>query len=162
MDFSNIINLLPEFLELFKGKDGESGLQDILSSAGNSDMLGNILKNTEKYTKYLPLLPLLSKLSKEGLTGLLTNADDVSSLLSVIGQSENKYARMLRNLDAASLARLLTLISEFFGKTQEKNGEVMDIASPKEEKKEPCNPLSHIAEIADKDILYALNRYISR
>ncbi len=162
MDFLSIANLLPEFLELLKGKDG-GGLKDYISS-GNTGMLNGIMQNSEKYIKYLPLIPLLGRVSKKGLKGLLSDSDDVSALLSVISSSENKYAKMLRNIDGETVARILPLVSEFFEKKQDK--EVIEMTPEIKENIKALpfipNPLSPVSEIADKEIIYALNRYISR
>lgn len=165
MDFSSILKLIPEFLGMLKNDGEGSGLNDIMQSAGNTGMLQNILSKGGQLTKYLPLLPLVSKFSKEGLKGLIGSSEDIALILDIISQSENRYAKMLRNIDSETVERFLPLISEFFEKKQSDKKEIIPMKA--EEKTEKVqllnsNPLSCISEIADKDILYALNAYISK
>lgn len=162
MDFSSIAKLLPEFLEMLKN-NGDS-VQEDLASQGGAGMLQNLLSKGEKYTKYLPLLPLFSRFSKDGLKGLLKNSDDVGALLNLVSQSDNKYAKMLKNIEAENLVKFLPLISEFFEKKQQPK-EILPVSAPlpvQPKKVYTLTPLAAIAEIADKDIIYALNLHISK
>lgn len=163
MDLKNISKLLPEFLEMFKG-DNSGGLQEILSSLGNFGMLKNILGSTSKYTKYLPLLPILSNLNKEGFKGLLNDSENVSKIMSVLSNPENGEKGLLEGLDLTSILKFLPLISGFFGdkKTKQDTSVVPTInLSEKAIAVKIINPLSWISDIADKEIIYALNKYIS-
>ena len=179
MDLSNIFKLLPEFLEMFKGKD-VAGLQDFIPSLGNNDMLKNLFEKSGKYTKYLPLLPLLGRINKEGFTGLLSNAEDIKPVFSLLSETDNKYAKMLKDVDPDTIVKYLPLLLGFLSKNKkEKNTESNTILPLLSEKanttdsytdnfteradlnKKYFNPLSQIAGIAGKDIIYALNTYIS-
>ena len=157
MDIKNLGSLFAEFLDLFKGKNLQD-LAELLPNLGNSGMLEKILKG--KYMKYLPLLPVLARISQEGFKGLLSNADDVKSILSVLDSGDSVA---LKDLDIESILKFLPLVTQFFNKTKEKEPPpLLQESCQSFEKPSPVNPLGCIADIADKDIIYALNKYISR
>ena len=168
MDINNIIKLLPEFLEQFKGAD-ISKVQEFIPSLGNNSMLKNLFENSSKYTKYLPLLPVLSKLNEDGFMGLLNNTEDVTAVFNVLSQSDNKYAKLLKDVDVASILKFLPMLSGFFSKNKEDNNDNKTLKMPeKVEKdieisstKQYNNPLSAIADIADSEIIYRFNKYIA-
>ncbi|MDD4002819.1 MAG: hypothetical protein PHE12_01315 [Clostridia bacterium] len=155
MDIKNLGSLFTEFLDLFKGKNMQD-LAQLLPNLGNSGALEKILKG--KYIKYLPLLPILAKISQEGFKGLLNNSDDIKSIISVFNSSESS---VLKDIDIESILKFLPVITQFFSKTKEKEQPLLQESCQSFEKP-PTNPVGCIADIADKDIIYALNKYISR
>lgn len=161
MDLNSIAKLLPEFLEMFKGKDMKN-LPDILSSLGNTGMLEKLLGSDSKYSKYLPLLPLLGKLNAEGFKGLLNNSDSIAPVISTLAGSKESGGK---GLDLSSLANLLPLLSGFINKDKKENAAatapVSTAAVNNFDNVKNYNPLSPISDIADRDIIYILNKYIS-
>lgn len=156
MDMSLISSLLPEFLGLFKGNDS-GGLQDIAASLGNSELLTKSLGGTARFAKYLPLIPLLSKLNTDGFRGLLNNSDDVSKILSVLGSQSGGG----ESVDLSGLIQFLPAIASLFKKEKPPEQKALPAAALEEPVKY-VNPFHYISEIADKEILSALARYISK
>jgi len=157
MNFGNLAKLFTEFLDMFKGEK-KNGFEDIISSLGNIEMLKNLLKN--KYIKYLPLLPLLAKVSKEGFKGLLNNTDDIKRILSVFTQSEDSA---LNNINLEEVIKYLPQILEFFKKRESEKDQPLLLENKQYNKQKiENNPIACISDIADKDIIYALNKYISK
>ena len=173
MDLNNIAKLLPEFLGMFKGKS-MGNLQDIMSSVGNTGLLEKFLGGNNKYAKYLPLLPLLANLNKDGFKGLLSNSESIAPLISSFTEGKTEK---IAGLDISTITGLLPLLSGFLNKGKKEENiipaESVSIPVSKQEESEneeeetdestakKNNPLAPISEIADRDIIYLLNKYIS-
>lgn len=162
MDINTIGKLLPEFLHNFKGNNAKN-LPDILNAVSSTGMLEGFIG--KKYAKYLPLLPLLTKLNGDGFKTLLNDSETITSILPLLTQNDNS-PDFLKKLDIASLAPLLPMITSTF-KSNNNVSETNKQATEKSDDKnvtEPiysANPLAVLAGIADKDILFMLNNYIS-
>lgn len=156
MDMSSISRLLPEFLNLFK--DGEQGgLQDIVAALGNNDLLKRLLGGSASLARFLPLLPLLSRLNTEGFKGLLSNSEDISKALSLLSGGQGEGGQ---SMDWANFIQLLPTIAGLFkSQRQQEQPQALPAAAVEEKY---INPFYYISDIADKEILSALARYISR
>ena len=158
MDMSSITRLLPEFLSMFKNGE-QGGLQDIVAALGNNDLLSRLLGGSSSLARFLPLLPLLSRLNTEGFKGLLNNSDDVTKVLSMMsgGQSEGGQGVVLANF----IQLLPSIATLFRSQAQQQEPQALPAAASEAGVKY-VNPFYYISDIADKEILSALARYISR
>lgn len=161
MDFKNILDLFWEFVDNLKGQNLQE-LAELLPNMGSGETLEKILKG--RYAKYLPLLPVLLKLSREGLSGVLDNSEDIKNILSGISGDDNS---ILKDIDIASILKFLPLLAQLFRKKEKSAPPLLaQIARSAQTAEIPKtfygNPLGAIAEIADKEIIYALNRHIGK
>lgn len=76
-------------------------------------------------------------------------AEQFAPLLSYAVQNNFNVKSMLENLDVSALA---PLVSRFFSSPAE---------NPRQDAPAAASPLEPIASVADKDIVYCLNRYLS-
>ncbi len=75
--------------------------------------------------------------------------EELKELFSLLEQNDFNLQEVIKHLDFEKLAPILSAF------TEDKKKDSFDFS------KEPTYPLAPIAAVADRDIIYALNRYLA-
>lgn len=83
-------------------------------------------------------------------------AKELGALLQYAAKNRFDLNEMLKNLDLAALAALAPLLGGLFSSPAAENARTGE-----NESAQSASPLTPVAAVADKDIVYCLNRYLS-